>query len=220
MGGKEVLLGIFTILFLTSATLLVLGDDIEANVVENPTLRAGDPLVQGDGHDHSNASQHEFGTDNMELLDFNPLTTTGNAEVQVATTPDGDTYAYLAGWNDMHIVDVTDPNNTTVTGVYNDPNTQVLDVKYLEYNGREYIIQQNQLVDPGNADPNVGEWSDPAQVTVTLIDVTDKTNPTWVDSWYDADHPTGPHNLYTHMIDGEWYMFCLLYTSPSPRDPL
>ena len=83
MGGKEVLLGIFTILFLTSATLLVLGDDIEANVVENPTLRAGDPLVQGDGHDHSNASQHEFGTDNMELLDFNPLTTTGNAEVQV-----------------------------------------------------------------------------------------------------------------------------------------
>ena len=34
MGGKEVLLGIFTILFLTSATLLVLGDDIEANVVE------------------------------------------------------------------------------------------------------------------------------------------------------------------------------------------
>ena len=148
-----------------------------------------------------------FSTDNMELLDFNPLTTTGNAEVQVATTPDGETYAYLAGWNDMHIVNVTDPTNTTVTGVYNDPNTQVLDVKYLEAFGREYIIQQNQLVDPGNADPNIGEWNDPAQVTVTLIDVTDKTNPTWVDSWYDADHPTGPHNLYTHMIDGEWYMF-------------
>ena len=104
-------------------------------------------------------------------------------------------------------MDVTDPNNTTVTGVYNDPNTQVLDVKYLEYNGREYIIQQNQLIDPGNSDPNIGQWSDPAQVSVTLIDVTDKTNPTWVDSWYDADHPSGPHNLYTHMIDGEWYMF-------------
>jgi hypothetical protein len=104
-------------------------------------------------------------------------------------------------------VDVTDPTNTTVTGVYNDPNTQVLDVKYLEYNGREYIIQQNQLVDPGNSDPNIGQWSDPAQVSVTLIDVTDKTNPVWIDSWYDVDHPTGPHNLYTHMIDGEWYMF-------------
>ena len=207
MGGKEVLLGIFTILFLTSATMLIFGDDVETNVVENPALRNDDPLIQGEGHNHQNASQHAFGSDNMELLDFNPLTTPGNAEVQVATTPDGETYAYLAGWNDMHIVDVTDPNNTTVMGVYNDPNTQVLDVKYLEYNGREYIIQQNQLVDPGNSDPNIGEWSDPAQVTVTLIDVTDKTNPTWVDSWYDADHPTGPHNLYTHMIDGEWYMF-------------
>ena len=207
MGGKEVLLGIFTLVFLTSATLLVFGDDIERTNDESPAIKAGDPLIQGEGHDHKNASQHQFGTDNMELLDFNSLTTPGNAEVQVATTPDGYTYAYLAGWNDMHIVNVTDPTNTTVTGVYNDPNTQVLDVKYLEAFGREYIIQQNQLIDPGNSDPNIGEWSDPAQVSVTLIDVTDKTNPTWVDSWYDADHPSGPHNLYTHMIDGEWYMF-------------
>ena len=107
----------------------------------------------------------------------------------------------------MHIVDVTNPANTTVTGVYVDPNTQVLDVKYLEYNGREYVIVQNQLVDPGAADPNVGNWEDPAQVTVTLVDVTDKSDPSWVDSWYDVDHPSGPHNLYTHMIDGEWYIF-------------
>jgi len=104
-------------------------------------------------------------------------------------------------------VDVTNPENTTVTGVYVDPNTQVLDVKYLQYNGDEYVIVQNQLVDPGNADPNVGEWGDPAQVTVTLIDVSDKYNPTYVDAWYDADHPSGPHNLYTHMIDNEWYIF-------------
>lgn len=47
---------------------------------------------------------------------------------------------------------------------------------------------------------------DPIQVSVTLLDVTDKTNPTYVDSWYDADHPSGPHNLYPHMIDGEWYI--------------
>ena len=46
----------------------------------------------------------------------------------------------------MHIVDVTDLENTTVTGKYNDPNTQVLDVKLdIEYNGREYIVQQNQF---------------------------------------------------------------------------
>ena len=166
-----------------------------------------DPLMQDDGHDHRNASQHIMYTDNIQPVSFNQLTAPGNAEVQVAESPDGGTYAYIAGWSELHIVDVTNPENTTVTGVYVDPNTQVLDVKYLQYNGDEYVIVQNQLVDPGNADPNVGEWGDPAQVTVTLIDVSDKYNPTYVDAWYDADHPSGPHNLYTHIIDNEWYIF-------------
>ena len=128
-----------------------------------------DPLLQDEGHDHRNASQHILYTDNIRPVSFNPLTAPGNAEVQVSDSPDGRTYAYIAGWSEMHIVDVTDPTNTTVTGVYYDPNTQVLDVKYLEYNGREYVIVQNQLVDPGAADPNVGEWEDPAQVTVCLL---------------------------------------------------
>ncbi|MBJ17451.1 MAG: hypothetical protein CMB66_04305 [Euryarchaeota archaeon] len=166
-----------------------------------------DPLLQDEGHDHRNASQHILYTENILPLSFNPLTAPGNAEVQVADSPDGRTYAYIAGWSEMHIVDVTNPLNTTVTGVYIDPNTQVLDVKYLVYNNKEYVIVQNQLVDPGAADPNVGEWGDPAQVTVTLVDVTDKTDPTFVDAWYDADHPSGPHNLFTHVIDNEWYIF-------------
>ena len=182
MGGKEIALGLFVLLFASSAALLLLGDDTQPAAVNQTLISSGDPLFQGEGHDHKNASQHVAGTDNMELLDFNPLSTPGNAEVQVATTPDGRTYAYLAGWNDMHIVDVTDPENTEVVGVFNDPNTQVLDVKYLEYNGREYILQQNQLIDPGNSDPNVGEWNDPTQVSALLIDVTDKTNPTLIDS--------------------------------------
>jgi len=175
--------------------------------VETGTSEMLDPLLQDEEHDHRNASQHIMYTDNILPVSFNELTAPGNAEIQVADSPDGKTYAYIAGWSEMHIVDVTNPANTTVTGVYYDPNTQVLDVKYLEYNGREYVIVQNQLVDPGAADPNVGEWEDPAQVTVTLVDVTDKSDPSWVDSWYDADHPSGPHNLYTHMIDNEWYIF-------------
>jgi hypothetical protein len=208
MRTKEMLLSAFLVMLFVSSTVYVFSDNSSKDSDEKTiTFDDNDPLYQYEGHDHTNASQHEAGTDNMELLDFNPLSTPGNAEVQVATTPDGETYAYLAGWNDMHIVDVTDPSNTTVTGKYSDPNTQVLDVKYLEYNGREYILQQNQLIDPGYADPNVGQWSDPAQVSVTLIDVTDKENPTWIDSWYDVDHPSGPHNLYTQMIDGEWYVF-------------
>ena len=181
-----------------------------SDVADDGSVGSGmmlDPLMQDEEHDHRNASQHMMYTDNIQPVSFNELTAPGNAEIQVADSPDGKTYAYIAGWTEMHIVDVTNPSNTTVTGVYYDPNTQVLDVKYLEYNGREYVIVQNQIVDPGAADPNVGNWEDPAQVTVTLVDVTDKTDPSFVDAWYDVDHPSGPHNLYTHMIDNEWYIF-------------
>jgi len=207
MDNRRVALAGILIFFLFTATIAtILLSDESTQLTDSNTL-VTDPLIQDEGHDHRNASQHIFYTDNIQPISFNQLTAPGNAEVQVADSPDGGTYAYIAGWSELHIVDVTNPENTTVTGVYVDPNTQVLDVKYLQYNGDEYVIVQNQLVDPGNADPNVGEWGDPVQVTVTLIDVSDKYNPTYVDAWYDADHPSGPHNLYTHMIDNEWYIF-------------
>ena len=207
MDNRRVALAGILIFFLFTASIaaIFLSDETSESVNRSSSML--DPLMQDDGHDHRNASQHIMYTDNIQPVSFNQLTAPGNAEVQVAESPDGGTYAYIAGWSELHIVDVTNPENTTVTGVYVDPNTQVLDVKYLQYNGDEYVIVQNQLVDPGNADPNVGEWGDPAQVTVTLIDVSDKYNPTYVDAWYDADHPSGPHNLYTHMIDNEWYIF-------------
>ncbi|MDE0575208.1 MAG: hypothetical protein OSB32_06485, partial [Candidatus Poseidoniales archaeon] len=190
------------LLFLASASLgIVAMMDMTSGVdAENEKSWTDDPLIQGEEHDHRETTQHNMSSSNIEFADFNELTTPGNAEVQVMSAPDGRVYAYQAGWNDVHITDVTDPTNTTVVGVYHDPNTQVLDVKYIEYNGNEFLILQNQLVDTGYADPNVGNWDDPVQVSVTLIDVTDKTNPHYVDSWYDVDHPSGPHNLYTQMI--------------------
>ena len=194
-------------ILVAGSSLLLLARDADDGLGGGYSGSMIDPLVQDEGHDHRNASQHVMFTENIQPISFNELTAPGNAEIQVAESPDGNVYAYIAGWSEMHIVDVTDPSNTSVTGVYYDPNTQVLDVKYLVYNNREYVIVQNQLVDPGSADPNVGEWEDPAQVTVTLVDVTDKSDPSWVDSWYDADHPSGPHNLFTHMIDNEWYIF-------------
>ena len=72
-----------------------------------------DPLLQEEDHDHRNASQHVLSTPNIEPLGYDPLTAPGNAEVQVAESPDGRVYAYIAGWSEMHIVDVTDPSNTT-----------------------------------------------------------------------------------------------------------
>ena len=196
------------LLFLASASLgIVAMMDMSSDMdAEEEKLLTQDPLVQGEEHDHRDPTLHNMSSPNIEYVDFNPLTTPGNAEVQVMTAPDGRVYAYQAGWNDVHITDVTDPYNTTVMGVYNDPNTQVLDVKYLEYNGNEFLILQNQLVDTGNADPNVGNWDDPVQVSVTLIDVTDKSNPHYVDSWYDFENETGTNYIYTQMIDGQWYL--------------
>ncbi|HIG63933.1 MAG TPA: hypothetical protein EYQ16_05415, partial [Marine Group III euryarchaeote] len=189
-----------------TAAYLLEGDDGPSGGTGPATGRPfADALLQDEEHDHRNASEHQLYTNNIEYVDFNA--NLGNAEIQVAEAPDGRTYVYQAGWNEMRIVDVTNLDNTTQVGRYYDPNTQVLDVKYIEYDGREYVILQNQIVDSGNADPNVGEWEDPAQVTVTLVDVTDKTDPSWVDSWYDVDHPSGPHNLFTYMIDNEWYIF-------------
>ena len=124
---------------ISSALYIFSGNEGPSTSTNSIVFDSEDPLFQHEGHDHSNASQHMVGTDNFEQLDFNPLTTNGNAEVQVASTPDGETYAYLAGWNDMHIVDVTDPENTVVMGKYTDPNTQVLDVKYIEYNEKENL---------------------------------------------------------------------------------
>jgi len=207
MDNRRVALAGVLVFFLLSASVATILLSKEKSNSINDNISVLDPLLQDEGHDHRNASQHVMYTDNIQPVSFNQLTAPGNAEIQVAESPDGNTYAYIAGWSELHIVDVTNPENTTVTGVYVDPNTQVLDVKYLQYNGDEYVVVQNQLVDPGNADPNVGEWGDPAQVTVTLIDVSDKSNPTYVDAWYDADHPSGPHNLYTHLIDDEWYIF-------------
>ena len=204
--GKALLIA--ALLFLSSATLgFVAMLDMTGDSNSNDEISLeNDPLIQDENHDHRDPTHHNMSSSNIEFADFNELTSPGNAEVQVMTAPDGRVYAYQAGWNDVHITDVTDPYNTTVMGVYHDPNTQVLDVKYLEYNGNEFLILQNQLVDSGYADPNVGNWDDPVQTSVTLLDVTDKTNPHYVDSWFDFDHPSGPHNLYTQMIDDEWYI--------------
>ena len=81
MDGKVAALALFATLFLSSLTVLVLsGDDSTSDSPEQePHFHAGDPLFQGEGHDHMNASQHVAGTDNIEQLAFNPLTTPGNA---------------------------------------------------------------------------------------------------------------------------------------------
>ena len=97
MDNRRVALAGILIFFLFTATIAtILLSDESTQLADSNTL-VTDPLIQDEGHDHRNASQHIFYTDNIQPISFNQLTAPGNAEVQVADSPDGGTYAYIAG---------------------------------------------------------------------------------------------------------------------------
>ena len=113
MQAKEMALAILISLSLVSGTAYFLVSD-EETVLREDIVVLEDPLIQEEGHDHMDASMHNMSSGNIEQISYNPLTNGGNAEVTVADSPDGRTYAYQAGWSEFHITDVTDPYNTTV----------------------------------------------------------------------------------------------------------
>ena len=106
-------IGLVVCLVGASAAVLMLSGSPEDGVLGTSEML--DPLLQDEEHDHRNASQHIMYTDNIQPISFNELTAPGNAEVQVADSPDGKTYAYIAGWSEMHIVDVTNPATVSYT---------------------------------------------------------------------------------------------------------
>ena len=130
MQTKEMALAVLISLSLVSGTAYFLVSD-EETVLSEDIVVLEDPLIQEEGHDHMDASMHNMSSGNIEQISYNPLTNGGNAEVTVADSPDGRTYAYQAGWSEFHITDVTDPYNTTVMGKYTDPNTQLLDLSLI-----------------------------------------------------------------------------------------
>ena len=70
MRTKEVLLSAFLVTLFVSSTVYVFsGSDSEKETESTISFNDNDPLYQYEGHDHSNASQHEAGTANMEFLD-------------------------------------------------------------------------------------------------------------------------------------------------------
>ena len=106
MQTKETALVALIVLSLISATAYLLASDEETSL-DNDILIVEDPLLQDEGHDHMDASMHNMSSGNIEQISYNPLTNGGNAEVTVADSPDGRTYAYQAGWSEFHITDVT-----------------------------------------------------------------------------------------------------------------
>ena len=111
MQTKEMALAVLISLSLVSGTAYFLVSD-EETVLSEDIVVLEDPLIQEEGHDHMDASMHNMSSGNIEQISYNPLTNGGNAEVTVADSPDGRTYAYQAGWSEFHITDVTDPYNT------------------------------------------------------------------------------------------------------------
>ena len=98
MQAKEMALAILISLSLVSGTAYFLVSD-EETVLSEDIVVLEDPLIQEEGHDHMDASMHNMSSGNIEQISYNPLTNGGNAEVTVADSPDGRTYAYQAGWN-------------------------------------------------------------------------------------------------------------------------
>ena len=83
--------GLVACLIVASTSMFLLAREDQES--ESSKVMLLDPLLQDDGHDHRNASQHVMYTENIQPISFNSLTAPGNAEVQVAESPDGNTYA-------------------------------------------------------------------------------------------------------------------------------
>ena len=62
IGMKEVGLGVFIVLLLGSASLLTFGSSISTDNSPERISISDDPLFQGEGHDHSNASPSDVST--------------------------------------------------------------------------------------------------------------------------------------------------------------
>ena len=97
MQSKELALAVLLVLSSVTAVSYYWSTSSDSNDETNFDKMV-DPLLQDEGHNHRNASEHQLWTDNIEFVSYNALTKPGNAEVQVAKSPDGNTYAYQAGW--------------------------------------------------------------------------------------------------------------------------
>ena len=91
------LMALIGLSLISAFTYFLVSDD--ETFTDGERIILEDPLLQDEGHDHMDASMHNMSSGNIEQISYNPLTNGGNAEVTVADSPDGRTYAYQAGWS-------------------------------------------------------------------------------------------------------------------------
>ena len=118
----------------------------------------------------------------------------GNAHNIVINEDSG--YAYAVGTSQASggplFINIQNPTNPVIEGNFIEAG-YAHDAQVINYKGPDTDYTSKEIMVSSN-----GERFGTNEVVI--VDVTDKTNPVWVDSWYDSDHPSGPHNLYTHMI--------------------
>lgn len=215
---------LFTTLALTTVTFAGCIGDGPENVPVNvlPELKAIVELTHGVDSGHTDASLHALSSDNLQLVAFHSLAgdgvsfVDGNAEV---TYHDG--YAYVATLGDTSgfvIVDVTEPLLPEVVGRYSNPNVYSPDVKVTS-DGKYAILSshpgttlasvlppQTNVLPTRLPDPTA--YAEENHATgVTLVDVTDKTDPQFA-AFYLAE-PDGTHNTEYAKIDGRDLIFAV-----------
>lgn len=116
-------------------------------------------------------------------------------------------YAYIAGYNSMHILDISDLSNIQMVGTYWSSLARIIDVKVSK--DQQWALINHELtnmdddgepLDPGPSDIN------PGMNAIDLIDISDKTAPEF--SWRWQNPPAGYHNQEVYQYDnGDYFGF-------------
>ena len=179
-------------------------------------------------HSHNELLDHWLWTENMTLIDYHNLNcdgeVTGDDRVGRPCFPEfkntspttgefgeivtsGDfpdciegCYAYVAAYHNMHILDISEPNNIQMLSTYYAETARIIDVKVTDDNNWALINHEATNVDddgnPLDPAPSDVNWG---ANEIHLLDISDKLAPKLVSRW--ANPPAGYHNQELWLYD-------------------
>ena len=206
-------------------------DPIPRNSTTDATLgQAGDA-----NHSHNEPLDHWLWSPNMTLIDYHNLNCdgeiTGESRVGRPCFPEfkntapttgefgeivtsGDfpdcvvgCYAYVAAYHNMHILDISKPNDIQMLSTYYAETARIIDVKVTDDNNWALVNHEaTNLDDDGNPlDPAPSDVNWGAN-EIHLLDISDKTEPKLVSRW--SNPPAGYHNQEIWLYeDGDVFLF-------------
>ena len=104
-------------------------------------------------------------------------------------------YAYVAAYNQFHILDIREPNNVQLLSTYYADVARIIDIKVTQDNN--WVLINHELTN-SELDPiPSGSEGNSGMNRLDLIDVSDKTNPVKRGEWNNP--PAGFHNQDVHV---------------------